>query len=196
MTNYHGLTNLIWVWNSAKSDWYPGNSKVDIISVDIYASAGDHSAQTSSWNTLKSLTGDSKIITLGEVGVIPDPQQTKSSGNMWSYWVTWNGDFIKNGNYNSRSFLQTTFGSDLILTLDEISGWKSGGGTSPTTTRTSTTSARTSTTTTRSSTTAAGGSGGVAQKWAQCGGIGYTGPTQCVSGSTCQYSNAYYSQCL
>ncbi|KAJ3821153.1 endo-1,4-beta-xylanase C precursor [Lentinula raphanica] len=32
--------------------------------------------------------------------------------------------------------------------------------------------------------------------WGQCGGIGWTGPTTCVAGSTCVESNAYYSQCL
>ncbi|KLO10825.1 endo-1,4-B-xylanase A [Schizopora paradoxa] len=34
------------------------------------------------------------------------------------------------------------------------------------------------------------------QLWGQCGGIGWTGPTTCVSGSVCTVSNAYYSQCL
>ncbi|KAF5327036.1 hypothetical protein D9619_004873 [Psilocybe cf. subviscida] len=32
--------------------------------------------------------------------------------------------------------------------------------------------------------------------WGQCGGIGYSGQTLCNAGSTCTYSNAYYSQCL
>jgi len=32
--------------------------------------------------------------------------------------------------------------------------------------------------------------------YAQCGGKGYTGATSCVSGFTCQVSNAYYSQCV
>ncbi|THH19988.1 hypothetical protein EW146_g1281 [Bondarzewia mesenterica] len=32
--------------------------------------------------------------------------------------------------------------------------------------------------------------------WGQCGGIGWSGSTTCVSGSTCVYSNDYYSQCL
>ncbi|KAJ8515181.1 hypothetical protein ONZ45_g7377 [Pleurotus djamor] len=32
--------------------------------------------------------------------------------------------------------------------------------------------------------------------WGQCGGIGWTGPTTCVSGATCTYSNDWYSQCL
>jgi len=33
-------------------------------------------------------------------------------------------------------------------------------------------------------------------KWEQCGGQGWTGQTCCQSGSTCQETNAWYSQCL
>jgi len=32
--------------------------------------------------------------------------------------------------------------------------------------------------------------------YGQCGGESWTGSTSCVSGATCQYSNAWYSQCL
>ncbi|KAF3923129.1 Pectinesterase [Dactylellina cionopaga] len=32
--------------------------------------------------------------------------------------------------------------------------------------------------------------------YGQCGGIGWTGPTTCVSGAVCVYSNDWYSQCL
>ncbi|GJE91538.1 glycoside hydrolase family 10 protein [Phanerochaete sordida] len=35
-----------------------------------------------------------------------------------------------------------------------------------------------------------------AAEWGQCGGIGWTGATTCVSGTTCVVSNPYYSQCL
>nr|CDS82533.1 glycoside hydrolase family 11 enzyme [uncultured eukaryote] len=47
-------------------------------------------------------------------------------------------------------------------------------------------------------TTTAGNTGGgnCAAKYGQCGGQGYTGATCCQSGSTCKYSNAWYSQCL
>ncbi|KAJ8516654.1 hypothetical protein ONZ45_g6075 [Pleurotus djamor] len=37
---------------------------------------------------------------------------------------------------------------------------------------------------------------GTASVWGQCGGQGYTGPTICAAGSTCTYSNPWYSQCL
>jgi len=34
-----------------------------------------------------------------------------------------------------------------------------------------------------------------ANKWSQCGGKGYTGPTVCVEGCTCVYSNEWWSMC-
>ncbi|CAE6444205.1 unnamed protein product [Rhizoctonia solani] len=45
-------------------------------------------------------------------------------------------------------------------------------------------------------TAAAGGSAGTVAKYGQCGGSGYTGATQCASGSTCKVNNEWYSQCL
>ncbi|KAL7928399.1 glycoside hydrolase family 62 protein [Trichoderma chlorosporum] len=41
-----------------------------------------------------------------------------------------------------------------------------------------------------------GGGSGTAPHWAQCGGLGYTGPTTCESPYTCTVSNEWYSQCL
>ena len=40
--------------------------------------------------------------------------------------------------------------------------------------------------------------GAVAQQsvWGQCGGVGWSGATTCVSGSTCTKQNDYYYQCL
>ncbi|KAJ7754215.1 carbohydrate esterase family 1 and carbohydrate-binding module family 1 protein [Mycena maculata] len=37
---------------------------------------------------------------------------------------------------------------------------------------------------------------GTVAEYGQCGGIGWTGGTVCISPFTCQVSNAYYSQCL
>ncbi|KAI0675126.1 mannanase [Trametes maxima] len=35
-----------------------------------------------------------------------------------------------------------------------------------------------------------------APEWGQCGGVGWSGETTCVSGTVCTVQNAYYSQCL
>ncbi|KAG8990570.1 hypothetical protein FRB90_001706 [Tulasnella sp. 427] len=59
---------------------------------------------------------------------------------------------------------------------------------------TTTSSSKTSSKTTKTSTTTA--SGAVQTVYGQCGGTGWTGATTCAAGSTCTYSNAYYSQCL
>ncbi|KAK6519250.1 hypothetical protein TWF281_003086 [Arthrobotrys megalospora] len=67
-------------------------------------------------------------------------------------------------------------------------------GNSPSTT---TPAATTRTTTPGSNpTTTTAATGGTAPQWAQCGGLGYTGPTACQSPFKCTYSNPYYSQCL
>ncbi|KAL9948249.1 hypothetical protein D7B24_002307 [Verticillium nonalfalfae] len=62
-----------------------------------------------------------------------------------------------------------------------------------------TTTTRAATTTTRvapPTTTTASTGGPTAPKWGQCGGQGWTGPTVCAAGSTCQAQNQWYSQCL
>ncbi|EUC53991.1 carbohydrate-binding module family 1 protein, partial [Rhizoctonia solani AG-3 Rhs1AP] len=76
--------------------------------------------------------------------------------------------------------------------------------TQPTTTAKPTTTAaatptKMTTVTVKPTTTAAssgGSSSGTVAKYGQCGGNGYSGPTQCASGSTCKLNNEWYSQCL
>ncbi|KAF1974012.1 hypothetical protein BU23DRAFT_579969 [Bimuria novae-zelandiae CBS 107.79] len=65
--------------------------------------------------------------------------------------------------------------------------------TAPVTVTASATATRTTTSTAPATTTA---SSGTVPKWGQCGGNGYTGPTQCVTGTTCSKQNDWYSQCL
>lgn len=64
-----------------------------------------------------------------------------------------------------------------------------------TTSKTTSTSTK-STSTTKTSTAPTTTSTAVAKHYEQCGGIGFTGPTTCVSPYTCQKQNDYYSQCL
>ncbi|KAG9123374.1 hypothetical protein FRC07_015024 [Ceratobasidium sp. 392] len=61
--------------------------------------------------------------------------------------------------------------------------------------RFTTVTTRSTTTSTAAPTPTSGTSAAVA-KYGQCGGIGYTGSTACTAGSTCKYSNDWYSQCL
>jgi hypothetical protein len=49
---------------------------------------------------------------------------------------------------------------------------------------------------TTTATSPGGGGGCTVAHWGQCGGQSYTGCNNCAAGTTCQYSNPYYSQCL
>ncbi|KAF3101112.1 hypothetical protein TWF569_005276 [Orbilia oligospora] len=66
--------------------------------------------------------------------------------------------------------------------------------TTPSTTRAATTTASTTRATTTSSAATTNGPGVSAPLWGQCGGLGWTGPTNCASGK-CVSTNVYYSQC-
>lgn len=96
---------------------------------------------------------------------------------------------IKTGPLNS-TFTGSTSGSSSSSTTTTTSKTSTTSTTSKTSTTTTT---KTSTTTT---TTSSGSSTTGAAHYAQCGGIGWTGATTCVSPYTCTKQNDYYSQCL
>ncbi|KAJ7615561.1 acetyl xylan esterase [Roridomyces roridus] len=76
---------------------------------------------------------------------------------------------------------------------------KSGGGGSTTSSVGSTTSVSSSSSiisTTTTTSVVAPPTGCQSAEYGQCGGIGWTGCNGCVSGTTCQVLNSYYSQCL
>jgi cellulose 1,4-beta-cellobiosidase len=85
----------------------------------------------------------------------------------------------------------STFSGNSTTTTSS-SSTKSSSTTSSSSTKTTSTTSSSST----KSTTTTSSTGGTAQKYGQCGGIGWNGPTTCASGSTCKVSNPYYSQCL
>jgi hypothetical protein len=73
---------------------------------------------------------------------------------------------------------------------------KNPNGTPGTTTKPASSQATSNPTTSNPTTSNPNPTGCTTAKYGQCGGQGYTGCTVCASGSTCTYSNPYYSQCL
>ncbi|OMF09993.1 glycosyl hydrolase [Paenibacillus sp. FSL H7-0942] len=119
----HQLHNLIWVWNSEKPEWYPGDDIVDIVSVDVYPEAGDHSPLAARYTNLRELVKDSKIIALAENGSIPDPKQMKEQDVHWSWFCTWTGGFLRDGTHNELTFLKELYHSKEVITLDQLPKW-------------------------------------------------------------------------
>ncbi|OIW34176.1 hypothetical protein CONLIGDRAFT_697114 [Coniochaeta ligniaria NRRL 30616] len=104
-------------------------------------------------------------------------------------WESYGGDV------NTMWYDDVSVGSSRVGCGSSVSSATTG----PTSTTRSTSSTQTSTsspTTTSKPTSTTSSATALQTKWGQCGGTGWTGPTACVAGSTCTYSNQYYSQCL
>lgn len=122
----HGFDNLIWVWNSEDPQWYPGDDVVDIVSVDHYPEPGDHGAVNARFERLVRLSGGHKLVALAENGAIPDPDQMKMYGALWSWFCTWTGEFLRDGRHNSPEFLRKVYADERVVTLDELPWNKNG----------------------------------------------------------------------
>lgn len=134
------------------------------------------------WGTYSPCCADS-----GQWGSL-EPGSLAADGSPGLYTTVWLKEI--------EPLLPTTLQKTGISNLNGPGG-VSGGSSSSSSKTSTTTSSKTSTTSSSKAATSTASSctGGVAM-WGQCGGIGYTGSTTCVCGSTCKYSNDWYSQCL
>ncbi|MBN1577741.1 MAG: hypothetical protein JW913_14370 [Chitinispirillaceae bacterium] len=127
----HGLTNLIWVWTTDEAgdalSWYPGDEYVDIIGRDYYyyPREANHGSLAASFEKLKDMYGGRKIIALSENGSIPYPDEMKSDGAGWSYFMPWYGEYTMDGwaHDNTAADWKKILNSDYTITLDEMPGW-------------------------------------------------------------------------
>jgi mannan endo-1,4-beta-mannosidase len=128
MVKVNGLNNMIWVWTTDVSgeamNWYPGDEYVDIVGMDIYPGENQHGSQYFSYNKVKDLFGGKKLITLSECGSVPDPALMKENGDMWSWFMPWNGDYTRADIHNGATWWKKFFGYDFVLTRDKMPGLK------------------------------------------------------------------------
>ncbi len=126
MVNVNGLNNLIWVWTHEPNDteWYPGDEYVDIVGRDIYRE-GDHSSQVLEFNEMVSLYEGKKMVTISECGSFPDVDNIIKDDAGWSWFMPWNGEFVRDSKHNSLDLWKKAFASDYVITLDEMPEIKS-----------------------------------------------------------------------
>jgi len=120
LVNYHGLHNLIWVWNGQDPAWYPGDVYVDIVSEDIYDVALDYVPHEQAYLNALTYAGMPKLVTLSETGVLPGPAWLFASQARWSWFTLWSGDYANTELWNEDPMKLEVYSSELVVTLDEL----------------------------------------------------------------------------
>jgi hypothetical protein len=118
--NVHGLHNLIWVYTIGDADWYPGDTYVDIVGMDIYPNDPDASL-AGFWQDTQNLYEGIKLVALSESGIVPDPDKIREYDVWWSWFSVWSGSFIHDVD---TAYLTSVYQDQDIITLDELIDWK------------------------------------------------------------------------
>jgi mannan endo-1,4-beta-mannosidase len=117
LTNYHNIHNLIWVWSTPEEDWYPGNSKVDIIGYDSYPGEYNYVTQKQKFDQLYEIVGGEKLVAMTENGPIPNPDDCISEDAMWSFFASWN-DLVTE--QNTTQHIQDVYAHNNVIVLDKV----------------------------------------------------------------------------
>jgi mannan endo-1,4-beta-mannosidase len=121
LVNYHGINNLIWVFNGNETgssnvetydNFYPGSNYVDVLATDVY-----HNNYSDNDYQLLLKLADGKPIALGEVGHMPSADIMKKQPR-WAWFMTWS-EILETGNtWQERMDI---YNCEQTITLDEIS---------------------------------------------------------------------------
>ena len=143
LTDTCKLDNLIWVWNGQDAAWFPNPGTVHIVGYDVYPeadtpqSARDYSSQRKKFDETLAMIPESgratvRIVALSENGAIPDPDECRKDGAMWSWFMTWNDcrgsspdrsckeNFWTGGYHNTEEHKLKVYNHDLVVTLDKL----------------------------------------------------------------------------
>lgn len=116
-TGEKDLHNLLWVWNSDIPEAYPGDSYVDVVSMDVYLPEYLPTDYAETYKKLVTATSRNKITALAEIGYLPDIELLQKSRIPWAYYMTWSKEFCIGEKYNSVENLKKMYDSEYAVTL-------------------------------------------------------------------------------
>lgn len=117
-TREKGLHNLLWVWNCPIREAYPGDDRVDVVSVDVYLPEFSPTDYAENYRELVAGTSSKKVAALAEVGYLPDIGLLEKSRIPWAYYMTWSKEFCIGQAYNSEKALRAMYESPYAITAN------------------------------------------------------------------------------
>ena len=128
MTNYHGLNNLIWLWNGEHADWYPGDAYVDIIGEDVYFGERVYASGIERFLQAKAFTYPPKMVVLSETDALFDPDIALRDGAMWGFFAPWKREFVLESRFppvyserfTERWMLEHVYAHERVITLENL----------------------------------------------------------------------------
>lgn len=124
-TEYHGLGNLIWVWNGSSPEFRPSDKQCDIIGQTL--SEGSSASFAGRFGALASMEGFAvKPMAITACDRLPKPEYLLRDNALWLWTAIDSGDVIINpdGTLSERltdwQTLHDAYNSELCITLDEL----------------------------------------------------------------------------
>ena len=124
MDKYHGLNNLIWVWNGSSEDYFPGEDYCDVIGQSFYENSPSPFAGR--FSALAGMTDVPKLLAVTNCDRLPSPDYMRRDSAMWSWFSAGSGNCMITNNgelsekYTSWQNLHDIYNSELCVTLDEL----------------------------------------------------------------------------
>lgn len=125
MNRYHGLNNLIWVWNGSNASYYPGDEYCDIVGQGLYMNtAASYAGRFAAMAHISPTT--MKPVALTGCDRLPDAGYCKRDNAMWMWIAPSSGEYSihtdgsYSESYNSWQHLNDIYNSRSCVTRDEI----------------------------------------------------------------------------
>ncbi len=125
LNRYHGLNNLIWVWNGSNAEYYPGDNFCDIVGQELYMNTASSYAGRFSAMAQISPTA-MKPVALTGCDKMPEPGYCKRDNAMWMWIAPASGEYSIHSDgsysetYNSWQRLNDIYNSRSCVTRDEL----------------------------------------------------------------------------
>ncbi len=122
---YHGLNNLIWVYNGSSADFYPGDDYCDIVGQGMYMDS--YASFAARFAALSQLSGTcTKPAAITDCDKLPDPNYLNRDNAMWLWTALGSGEYTIHSDgtyseeYTSWQKLNNAYNSRVCVTKDEL----------------------------------------------------------------------------